>query len=344
VSKYLLIAAIVAFAAVLVWRAGTRYALQRLAQLGIVFVLVTFVVLVIMRIGARSPTQLAFRMLGGQPSPELAARTVKRYHLDRNFFVQYVYWLRDFFIDHDLGFSLKDNVTVSKLLGTRVWTTVLLGAYAIVFGLIVAIPTAVISAYYRDRVVDRVTSFLTFLGFGVPEIVLGVLLKLLFVVHWKVFPSIGTKVYPWQDFGEHVKNFFLPALTITIPLAAVYTRLLRADMVLTLQTDFVTLASAKGVSPSRVLWKHALRNSLFSIVTAVGTQLGAVIGSTLVVEYLFDLEGLGSQLVNSVLTRDLFTVQSLVAVIVALVVVVNLLVDLSYAVIDPRIRQMRALG
>jgi peptide/nickel transport system permease protein len=343
-TKYLLLIAIAAFAGLLVWRAGTRYALQRLAQLAIVFVLVTFVVLVIMRIGARSPTDLAYRMLGGQPSPQLAAQTVRKYHLDRNFFVQYGYWLRDFFVDHDLGYSVKDNVTVSKLLGTRVWTTVLLVSYAIVFGLLVAIPTAVYSAYHRDRLLDRTTSFITFLGFGVPEIVLGVLLKLLFVVHWKIFPSIGTKVYPWQDFGGHVRNFFLPALTIAIPLAAVYTRLLRADMVLTLQSDFVTLASAKGVPPGRVLWRHALPNSLFSIVTAVGTQLGAVIGSTLVVEYLFDLEGLGSQLVNSVLTRDLFTVQSLVAVIVALVVVVNLLVDLSYAVIDPRIRQMRALS
>src|SRR5258708_1008375 len=145
-SKYVLIVAIAAFGALLVWRAGTRYALQRLAQLAIVFVLVTFAVLVIMRIGARSPTELAYRMLGGQPSPELAAQTVKRYHLDRNFFVQYLYWLRDFFINHDLGFSVKDNVTVSKLLSTRVWTTVLLGAYAIVFGLMVAIPTAVYSA------------------------------------------------------------------------------------------------------------------------------------------------------------------------------------------------------
>jgi peptide/nickel transport system permease protein len=310
----------------------------------IVFVIVTFLILMIMRLGARNPTELAFRMLGGQPNPDLAAETVKKYHLDSNYLVQYLYWLRDFFVHHDLGYSLKDNKTVSALLGTRVMTTVLLGLYAIVFGLIVAIPTAVISAYYRDRVVDRVTGFFTFMGFGVPEIVLGVLLKLLFVVHWKLFPSIGTKIYPWQDFGAHVKNFFLPTLTLMIPLAAVYTRLLRADMVLTLQTDFVTLASAKGVPPRRVLWKHALRNSLFSIVTAVGTQLGALIGGTLVVEYLFDLEGLGSQLVVSVLSRDLFTVQSLVAVIVAIVVIVNLMVDLSYAIIDPRVRQVRALG
>ena len=137
---------------------------------------------------------------------------------------------------------------------------------------------------------------------------------------------------------------FLPTLTLIMPVAAIYTRLLRSEMTLTLQSDFITLASAKGVSPTRILWRHALRNSLFAIVTSIGTNLGALLGSAIVVETLFDLDGLGTQLVVSVLSSDLFTVQSLVAVVVLIVVTVNLLVDLAYAVIDPRIRQMRALG
>ena len=334
----------VALVGLLIWRAGARYALQRLLQLIVVFVIVTFAILVVMRIGARNPTELAFRMLGGQPSPDVAANAVKDYHLDRNLVVQYLYWLRDFFVHQDLGYSLKDNQTVAKLLGPRVMTTVLLGLYAIIFGLLIAIPTAVLAAYKRDRPIDRIINLCSFVGFGVPEVVLGVLLKLLFVVHWKIFPAVGTKMYPWNDFGGHVRNYFLPALTLAIPLASVYVRFLRSDMIATLQADFVTLATAKGASPTRVLWRHALRNSLFSVVTAVGTQLGALIGGTVVVEYLFDLEGLGSQLVNSVLSRDLFTVQSLVAVIVALVVVINLAVDLTYSVIDPRVRQARALA
>jgi peptide/nickel transport system permease protein len=321
-----------------------RYAMQRLAQLIIVFVIVTFGVLVVMRIGSASPTELAYKLLGGQPTPELAAETVERYHLDRNLFVQYVYWLRDFVVDRDLGYSARDNLPVSSLLGPRVMTTLLLGIYATCFAVLIAVPLGMWSAYRRSRLFDKATSALTFVGVAVPAIVLGVLLKLLFVVRLDWFPSIGTKVYPWDDPGEHFQNFFLPVLTLTIPIAAVYTRLLRSDMVITLQSDFITLASAKGVPPGRILWRHALRNSLFSIVTAVGTQLGALIGSALVVEVLFDLDGLGSQLVTSVLTSDLFTVQSMVAVIVAIVVTVNLLVDLLYAVIDPRIRQTRALA
>lgn len=115
-------------------------------------------------------------------------------------------------------------------------------------------------------------------------------------------------------------------------------------MVLTLQQDFITLASAKGVSPRRVLWVHALRNSLFSLVTSVGTQLGAIVGGAIVAETFFDLDGMGSMLVTAILQKDLFTVQSAAAILVGTVVIMNLIVDLLYAVIDPRIRHARALA
>ena len=157
------------------------------------------------------------------------------------------------------------------------------------------------------------------------------------------FPFVANKIYPWDNFWLHMKNFALPTLSLAIPIAAVYARLLRSDMVQTLQSDFVTLASAKGVPPGRVLWRHALRNSSLSLLTAVGTQTGALLGGALVVETLYDLDGLGSQLVISVLSSDLFTVQSFVAIIVLLVVVVNFTVDVSYALVDPRIRQARTL-
>jgi peptide/nickel transport system permease protein len=115
-------------------------------------------------------------------------------------------------------------------------------------------------------------------------------------------------------------------------------------MVQTLQADFVTLASAKGVPPGRVLWGHALRNSLFTLLTNVGVQLGGLVGGTLIVEQYFNIKGMGSLLVVAILSSDIFTVQSVSAILVATVVIVNLLVDLSYAVIDPRIRHARALS
>ncbi len=322
-----------------------RYFLQRFAQLLIVFGLVSFGVLVVMRVGSNSPEELAIKLYGGRPlTPEELTEAISRYHLDTNYFVQYFYWLKGLVFDFDLGQSVANSRAVADLLKPRVWTTVLLGLYANVFGMLIAIPVAVRQAYKRDGGFDKAASLMTFVGVGVPAIVLGVLLQLLFTVKLGWFPLIGEKIYPWNDLGQHVRNFFLPTLTLTIPVAAIFARLLRAEMVLTLQSDFITLASAKGVSPGRVLWRHALRNSLFSIVTAVGTNLGALLGSAVVVETLFDLDGLGSQLVVSVLSSDLFTVQSFVAIIVLLVVSVNLLVDLAYALIDPRIRQMRSLG
>jgi peptide/nickel transport system permease protein len=133
-------------------------------------------------------------------------------------------------------------------------------------------------------------------------------------------------------------------MVLTLPLAAVFTRLLRGDMVQTLQADFITLASAKGVSPRRVLWVHALRNSLFSLLTSVGTQLGGIVGGAIVAEQFFDLDGMGSLLVSSILSKDLFVVQSTAAILVAIVCLINLSVDLTYAVIDPRIRHARALA
>ncbi len=321
-----------------------RYLLQRFLQLLLVFVIVTFSVLVVMRIGSKDAVTMSIKLAGKPLTPQESADMIQRYSLDSNFVVQYGTWLKNLLFHFDLGTSPQNSTTVAALLKPRVWTTVLLGMYAIIFGLLLAIPVAVWQAYRRDRVFDKVGSIVTFIGVGIPGIVLGLFLKLLFVVHWKIFPSIGDKIYPWDNLGEHVKNFFLPTLTLVIPIAAIYARLLRADMIMTLQSDFITLASAKGVPPQRVLWKHALRNSLFSLVTAVGTQLGALVGSAVLVESLFDLDGLGSQLVVSVLSSDLFTVQSFVAIIVLIVVIVNLLTDLSYALIDPRIRQARALG
>ena len=243
-----------------------------------------------------------------------------------------------------MGFSVQYSTPVSSYIKQRAMTTVLIGLYAITIALVIAVPTAVRAAYRRDGWFDKSTSGLSFALLSVPAIVLAVLLKFAFIETWQLFPRIGEKIYPWDRPWEHFKNFFLPTMTLALPLAAVFTRLLRSDMVMTLQQDFITLASAKGVPPRRVLWSHALRNSLFSLLTSVGVQLGALIGGAVVAETFFDLDGMGSMLVVSILAKDLFTVQSTAAILVASVVIVNLVIDLLYAVVDPRIRQARALA
>ena len=334
-----------------------RYFLQRLFQFVIVFFLVTFGVLVFMRIGLNKPGDPARTMLGGQATDAQIASVTRRFHLDSNYLVQYWYWLKGMVWDHDFGYSQPNNLNVTTYLKPRVLTTVFLGVYSIFFALCIAVPVAVYQAYKRDRPYDKIASFGSFFFVSVPALVLAPLLKYVFIDHQPfapvlhllfgdkfAFPRIANKVYPWDSLSEHFKNFFVPTLTLTLPLAAAFVRLLRADMVQTLQADFITMASAKGVPPRRVLWGHALRNSLFSLLTSVGVQVGGLVGGALVVEQYFNLKGMGSLLVAAILSSDLFTVQSVSAILVACVVLVNLTVDLSYAVVDPRIRHARALS
>lgn len=332
-----------------------RYFLQRLLQFLIVFVIVTFGVMVLMRLGLNAPGDPARTLLGGTADQALIDKTTQQFHLDSNYFVQYFYWLKGM-LTGDMGFSVPNQITVASYIRGRAMTTILLGLYATVLAVVIAVPLAVRQAYKRDSNFDRAASGISFLFVSVPAIVLAPILTIILINKNEIsvgdyiitiggwFPRVGEKIYPWQDLGAHIKNFFVPVLVLTLPLAAIYTRLLRGDMVMTLQSDFITLASAKGVSPRRVLWVHALRNSLLSLVTSVGTQLGAIVGGAIVAETFFDLDGMGTMLVRAILSKDLFTVQSTAAILVACVVFVNLFVDLLYAVIDPRVRHMRALA
>jgi peptide/nickel transport system permease protein len=317
-----------------------RYALQRLVRFVAVFLVVTFLVMVFLRIGIRDPGRT---MLGGQATDAQVAAVTAKYKLDQNFAVQYVAWLKNL-VTFDLGRSEIFSTDVTTLLRTKSMPTLLIGVYAIFFALVIAIPIAVVSAYRRDRPVDRVASMASFGFVAVPQLVLGVVLAFIFVSKLSWFPRINSKIYPWDDPWQHFRNFFLPVMTLCLPIAAVFTRLLRADMIITLQSDFVTLARAKGMSPKRILWRHALRASLLSVVTSVGLQVGGLLGGAVAVETLFEVDGLGSLLNESIQRRDFLAVQACAAILVIAVVAANFVIDLLYSVIDPRIRHVRALG
>ena len=315
-----------------------RYAVERLTRFLIVFFIVTFGVMVLLRLGLNRPGDPARTMLGGFASDEEIASTTAKFHLDENYLVQYLHWLRLIVFERDFGFSVSNNIAVSSLIARRIVTTLLLGVYAVTLALAIAVPLAVHQAYRRDRLFDRAASLTSFVLLSVPAIIVAVVLKLLFVEHWHLFPRIAERVYPWDDLGQHARNFALPAVTLALPAAAVLTRLLRADLVLVLQSDFVLAAKAKGISPRRLLWRHALPNAMFTLLSSVGVQVGVIVGGAVIVETFFDLEGMGSLLLVAVLSGDLFTVQAIVALLVVAVVVTNLVIDLLYGAIDPRVR------
>jgi peptide/nickel transport system permease protein len=320
-----------------------RYILQRVFQFFIVFFLVTFGVMVFMRIGMNKPGDPALTMLGGTVRIEDAEKINSKYHLNGNIFAQYWFWLKGM-VTGDFGVSVQQNTTVAKYLSGRIWVTIFLGFYAILWAVIIAVPVGVYQAYKRDSSFDRTGNFASFLFVSLPALILAPFIIFLFVVRLGWFPRVGDKVLPWEGIGEHFRNFFLPVLILTLPLAAVFTRVLRSDMIQTLQSDFITLASAKGVPPTRVLWTHALRNSMFTLLTTVGIQLGGIVGAAVVVEQYFNMKGMGALLLTSILSKDLFVVQSVTAIVVAVVCITNLIIDLLYAVIDPRIRHARALS
>jgi peptide/nickel transport system permease protein len=167
-------------------------------------------------------------------------------------------------------------------------------------------------------------------------------------VDWWIFnfPTSGRSQYvaPWDSFVGHFQNFFIPGLVLGVGLGAIWSRLLRADMILTLQSDAINMARSKGISPRRVLWVHALRNSILSLMTSVALSMSALIGGTVVVEQFFGPKGIGERLLFAIQQNDLLVIQAIVVILVVFVVFCNLIVDLLYAVVDPRIRLARSLG
>ena len=205
-----------------------------------------------------------------------------------------------------------------------------------VMATVIAIPWALWSASRVNSVPDRVSTFTAFLIIALPNFALAVILKLLFAVKLGWFPQTFNASDP---FIEQMWQMFLPALTLALPAAAVYQRLLRTDLITTLQEDFILTARSKGVSRKDVLYKHALRPSLFSFITVFGITTGALIGGALVVENIFRIPGLGSAIVDAVLVDDFPVVLAIVMIVATVFVAVNIVIDVVYSMIDPRVRR-----
>jgi peptide/nickel transport system permease protein len=320
-----------------------RYFLQRLGQFVIVFVVVTFTVMVATRIGSTDPIR---DLAGGTVGEEQIQRVLEDYpYLDKPLVIQYFYWLADL-LTGDLGYSYLQSQSGLDMFKQRMPPTIFIGFWSIFLGLAIAVPVGVYAAYKRDGLFDRVSSVSAFAVISMPPLVVAVGLLFFVVARIDFFPTVGASTYvaPWDNPLKHFQNFFIPALTLGLGLGGVWSRFLRADMSLTLQSDFIMLAKAKGVPPKRVLWVHALRASILSLITSVALQLAALVGGAVVAEQFFGPRGIGDRLVFAIQQNDILIIQSITAVLVAAVVFFNLVVDLLYAVIDPRIRHARKLG
>jgi peptide/nickel transport system permease protein len=260
----------------------------------------------------------------------------EQYHLDDPLPVRYVKWLGDF-ASGDLGvqFGSDGQPPVSDLLKERIPRSIALLIMAQALAALISIPWALWSASKSGKRADKLSTLSTFLMIALPNFALGVILKYIFALKLDWFPQ---RYIANDPLLSQFHQLFLPALTIAIPAAAVYQRLLRTDLITTLQEDFILMARAKGVSKRAVLFKHALRPSMFSFVTVFALNTGALIGGSLVAEQIFLVPGLGSTIVEAIARNDFPVVLAIVMLIAVAFVVINLLVDVLYTLIDPRVR------
>ncbi len=275
-------------------------------------------------------------IVGENGTQEQIQAAIERLGLDQPVLVQFWNWFRNAILG-DFGFSTQSRQPVLDIIVQRIPATVQLGTGAILIGLILGIPVAIISAVYPGSWIDRSLSGWSALALGVPTFWLGILLILLFSVHLSWLPSASGYVSFWENPLLAIRNTFLPALTLGVYVSGIFARFLRASLLSELKADYVRTARSKGLKERDVIGRHVLRNALLPFVTVVGLMAAAFIGGTVVTEAVFTYPGIGRLLIQAISTRDYPLIQGVILFILVVHVLINLLVDVLYAYIDPRI-------
>jgi peptide/nickel transport system permease protein len=275
-------------------------------------------------------------IVGENATTEQIQATVKKLGLDRPMTHQYAIWLERA-LQGDLGQSIQNREPVTRLIAQRIPATVQLGVAATLVGLLLGIPVAVISALRPGSWLDRLLSGWSAVALGVPTFWLGILLILLFAVTLRWLPSASAYVSVLEAPVEAIKNLALPALTLGLYVSGIFARFLRASLLSELKSDYVRTARSKGLPERDVVGRHVMRNALLPFVTIVGLMMATFIGGTVVTEAVFTYPGLGRLLIQAISTRDYPLIQGCILFILLVFVLINLLVDVLYAYIDPRI-------
>jgi len=296
--------------------------------------LLTFLVVNVM------PGDAAQQLLGADATEAQVQELRQELDLDEPLVERYVDWLGGA-VTGDLGSSLASDQPVTDTLAERLPVTFELIGFAFILSVGLTIPVAVLAAHKPGSILDRISMVVSMAGLSVAPYVLALVLIYVFALQLAWLPAIGF-VPLGESVGENIRSLTLPAISIGFPLFCFYTRPLRADVLEQMQgEDYVVTARAKGIGPWRVLLRHALPNSLFGLLTIVALNLGTLIGATVIIEQIFSLPGIGQTLLAAINNRDVVVVQAVVLVLAVVVVLANLIADLLYAVLDPRIRYER---
>lgn len=312
-----------------------RLVAQKIAELVLVLLVVSFLSFMLLSLVPGNP-ELA--ILGENATAESLAQKRAELGLDDPLWQRYGRWLGDV-LQGDLGRSERLNQDVADTLKEKLPVTIQLGLSAIVLGIVFAIPLGIVAAWRAGGRLDQAITTISFGVLALPSFLVAIGLLIVFAVQWNVLPAAPAWVPLTEAPLTNLKNILLPVSAMAVGEIAILTRVLRSDMIETLQSDFIANARAKGLSNRHILVRHALPSSLMSILTLIGLQIAGAMTGAVVIEQIFGLPGIGSMLVIAISTRDLVLVQGTVLVIAAAYVIVNSIVDLTYQLADPRLRR-----
>ncbi|MGC1817173.1 MAG: ABC transporter permease [Casimicrobiaceae bacterium] len=301
-----------------------------------IFPTLVFVSMLIFGLQQLLPGDPAMILAGEERDPSVIAHLRETLHLDKPLPLRYLYWVRGV-LHGDLGESLRTQQPVLQLILEKLPVTVELGAFAIVIALVIGIPAGVVSAVKRGTAWDYGANIVALWGLSTPNFWLGIMLILLFSVTLGWLPASGY-VSPFEDLRENIASMIMPAFVLGNAIAAVLMRHTRSAMLQVLSSDYVRTARAKGVPESRVIMKHALRNGLIPIITLGALELGTLLSGAVLTEQVFTIPGFGKLIVDAVFNRDYAVVQGVVMFTATAYIVLNLIADIAYAVVNPRIR------
>lgn len=311
----------------------SSYLAGRLTSLIISLIVASIVIFLLLEVVPGDPAQF---MLGLNSTPEAAAKLRAVLGLDAPALQRYFTWLFGM-LHGDFGISYTYKVPVSQLILQRIWISLPLAIYALLLSTLIAFPVGILAATRRNSATDVTIMGATQIGVALPNFWFAMLLVLVFAVMLRWFSAGGFA--GWQDPVMAIKSLTLPAIALALPQASILARVMRSSLLDTLNEDYIRSARAKGLSRGQTLWRHALRNALIPVLTIIGLQFSFLLAGAIIIENVFFLPGLGRLVFQGITSRDLIVVKSVVMLLVFAVIVVTFLVDLTYALVDPRLRR-----
>ncbi len=311
-----------------------RYIIMRVFSTIPVMVLVALFVFFMLRLAPGDPASV---IAGDYATAEDVQRIREQLGLSDPIVVQFFRWVGSL-LQGDLGTSIFSGKPVSELISQRIEPTMLLALTTIVFAVVVAVPLGTLAAFRAGSLLDRAVMLFSVSGFSIPVFVLGYILIYTFSMTFKILPVQGYKSPFVDGLGPFLYHITLPTLTLSVIYIALIARMTRASVIEVLEEDYIRTARAKGQSELTILKRHALRNAAVPVVTVIGIGIALLIGGVVVTESVFNIPGLGRLVLDAVLARDYPIIQGLILFFSFIYVIINLLIDLSYTLLDPRIR------